>query len=68
MAEGGERGKSGGHQRTAGQSTATLVPHACFLCAYSDHVCDVASVEGHVRDVQMRGPRGRQPAVLIETD
>lgn len=68
MAETSKRGTSGSHPRTADDVIAASALHACFLCPYSDHTCDIASVEGYIRDVELRGPRERQPVALIETD
>lgn len=68
VVDGGEQGKSGSHHWFAGDVAAKSGPHACFLCTYSDHACDVAYVDGYIRDVELRGPRERRPVVLIETD
>ena len=67
MAETSEREVSISQERAA-QRVATFVPHACFLCPYSDHTCDVPTVEGYIRRVELRGVRERQPIVLLETD
>lgn len=68
MAQTSERGNSNGYQRTVGGVAAPSMSHACFLCSYSDHPCDVASVEGYIRSVELRGPRQRQPVALIESE
>ena len=39
----------------------------CFLCAYSDHGCDVASVEGHVRSITAGARRGDPASVTLRT-
>src|SRR5258708_28952037 len=67
VAETSEREVSISQERAA-QRVATFVPHACFLCPYSDHTCDVPTVEGYIRRVELRGVRERQPIVLLETD
>lgn len=68
MAHTSERGNNDVHQRTTGGVVTATVPHVCFLCAYSDHTCDVASVEGYIRSVELRGRRERQPIAVIEAD
>ena len=42
--------------------------HGCFLCAYGDHGCDVASVEGRLLSVTVGARRSDPASITLRTD
>ena len=47
---------------------AVETARGCFLCAYGDHGCDVASVEGRLLAVAAGPRRGDPAAILLKSD
>ncbi len=62
---GSRRGVAGARHGMPGKGNP---PGRCFLCAYSDTGCDVASVEGTLVRVAERGGRGGMPIAHLRAD